>query len=379
MKLEELKNDFPETPDFIHQMIVNEVQEQVTKKQIVPIQHARRKRWSFRGIALAAACAVMAATITAYAATNGELFSRIWGTLGRNDVKSHDEVVYSEEKCTSYTATFPEHDYEDIDEEKAEELIGKQLSFPEITQDVDGTMLTILSAVRDHNSAVVEFTLEKEGGVDALIYSQFDNEAKGAQASDTSTFWLHFGDSGEHVFVDLEKSTADKLYCYDYMTLDSVSDSIPVEIYVYPCMRGEYFAMSDEELEKPENRVDVSKISIPVSENVQSVNYTNNDGSIVEISPLSIKIDMKTGLGLSEGEPVDPWSCYYVAIHYKDGTNYVVHEHEISGKHTCDVEIDNSSYACASLNDQLTYVFNRLVDVDEISSITINNVEYTCK
>ena len=141
----------------------------------------------------------------------------------------------------------------------------------------------------------------------------------------------------------------------------------------------EDFSLSDEELEKPENQVEVNKISIPLSENVQSVNYSNNDGAVAEISPLSIKIDLETGLGLSEDGQADPWYCYYVAINYKDGTNYVVQEHEISGKHTCDVEIDNSSYACGTLDNQLIYVFNRLVDVKEISSITINDVEYTCK
>lgn len=88
---------------------------------------------------------------------------------------------------------------------------------------------------------------------------------------------------------------------------------------------------------------------------------------------------MENGLGLSNGEAYDPWNCYCVSVNYKDGTNYVVEEHEMPKKHICDVEIDNSSYTCDSLDNQLTYVFNRLVDVSEISSITINDVEYRCK
>lgn len=326
-------------------------------------------------VAVACALVLVANPLIANAATNGELFSRIWGTLTRSDVKSHDEVVYDEEKGTSYTVTYPERDYEEVDVQKADELIGKEMSYPSITKDIDGTTLTILSAVRDHNAAVVEFTLEKDGGVDALNYSQLDNEANGAWFSDASTFWFKIGDGGENIFVDLKKSTDDKLYCYDYMTLDSAKGSLMMEIQEYPCTRGEYIADDDEIASK----ITKSTISIPLADNVNSVKYINDNGGSVEISPLSIKIDMENGLGLSKEEAYDPWNCYYVSVNYKDGTNYVVREHEKSGKHTCDVEIDNSSYGCSSLDNQLTYVFNRLVDVDEVSSITINDVEYTCK
>ena len=35
-----------------------------------------------------------------------------------------------------------------------------------------------MSAVRDKNAAVVEFTMEKEGGVDVLNYGEKENELK---------------------------------------------------------------------------------------------------------------------------------------------------------------------------------------------------------
>lgn len=323
-------------------------------------------------IAVACALVVVASPLIANAATNGELFHRIWGTFSRTDVESHDEIVYEEEKNTSYVVTYPKRDYENMDAEKAEELIGKQMEYPAITREINGTTLTILSAVRDHNAAVVEFTLERKGGVDALNYSQLDNEAKGAYFSDESTFWFKIGDGGENIFVDLSKSTDEKLYCYDYMTLESASNAISMEIDEYPCTRGEYIANDDEIA----GQIKKSIISIPFSNIVSSVNYTNNEGGSIEVSPLSIKIDMRQGLGLYQEEAYDPWNCYYVSINYKDGTNYIVCEHEKTGKHTCDVEIDNSSYACSDINDRLTYVFNRLVDVDEISSITINDKEF---
>lgn len=329
-------------------------------------------------VAAAFALFIIGSPLVVNAATNGELFSRIWGTLGKQDVKSHEEIVYSDDKDGYYTATYPERDYEEIDEEKAEELIGEQLTFSEITEDIQGTTLTILSAVRDHNAAVVEFTLEKEGGVDALNYSQIDNEAKGAWFTDEATFYIRIGDGGEHIFVDLKKSTENKLYCYDYMTLDSVSNSIFMEITEYPCTRGEYIVAEGDAADEIASKMTEKKISIPVSEIVKSVEYANAEGGVAEISPISMKFDLAIGLGLTSDEAYDPFGCYKTVINYKDGSSYIVNEHSNS-KHSCDVEIDNTSYACGSLGTELTYVFNRLVDVNEISSITINDVEYTVK
>lgn len=336
-------------------------------------------RMSYMKIAAVFAVILVSGPIIANAATNGEFFARIWGNHGRNDVASHDEVVYDEEKGVSFTVTYPERDYEEVDIEKAEELIGAQVSYPSITKEIDGTTMTILSAVKDKNAAVVEFTLEKEGGVDALNYSQLDNEAKGAWFSDEATFLFRFGDGGENIFVDLDKSTKDKLYCYDYMTLQSVSSDISMELYEYPCTQKERTEADERKLAEIEAATKETTINIPIKNEVASIKMKNADGGVVQISPLSIKIDMNTGLGLTAEEAYDPFNCYLVSVNYKDGTNYVVSEHEKPGKHTCDVEIDNSSYACGSLEREATYVFNRLVDIDQVASVTVNDVEYSIK
>lgn len=333
------------------------------------------KRVSYVKAVAAFAVVLVSGSLIANAATDGELFSRIWGTLGRDDVASHDEVFYDEGSESYYTVTYPERYFEDVDAEKAEELIGNQMSYPSITKEIDGTTITITSAVRDNNAAVVAFTLEKEGGVDALNYSQLDNEAKGAWFSDEATFSFKIGDGGEFIFVDLSKSTNDKLYCYDYMTLNSAGSDITMKICEYPCTQGEMLAGEVESAEIEAEKKEYN-ISIPISDNVASLKLTNADDGVVEISPLSIKIDMTIGLGLTSEEAQDSVNCYYLSINYKDGTNYIVKECNLSGKHTCDVEIDNSSYAC-SMQNELTYVFNRLVDTGQIKSVTINEVEYT--
>lgn len=58
-------------------------------------------------------------------------------------------------------------------------------------------------------------------------------------------------------------------------------------------------------------------------------------------------------------------------------SNYVVMESNSDGRHSCDVEKDNTAYSCGTLTGEYVMQFNRLVDTDQISSITVNDVEYT--
>nr|WP_317364258.1 hypothetical protein [uncultured Blautia sp.] len=69
MRLEEIKKELPETPDFIHRMMVEEVENQLGKKDTaVSIRTLRKKRkWSpARAAAVAALCALGFSTV-AYA------------------------------------------------------------------------------------------------------------------------------------------------------------------------------------------------------------------------------------------------------------------------------------------------------------------------
>lgn len=335
----------------------------------------------FAKIAVAACLILVVTPIAANAATDGELWNRIWGNSGKTNVASHDEVVYEKEKGTSYTVTYPQRDYEAVDPQKAEELIGDNVSFEPVVKQFGDTTLTILSSVTDGNAAVVEFTLEREGGVNALNYSQLNNEAKGADFSDDADFYFGFKECSGSIFVDLEKSTSDKLYCYDYMTMTRADGDggLTLETEKYPCTRKELFAAEGKAQEDLSSETVTESISIPLKQQVPTIKYTNPENGCAAVSPLSLKIDMTTGLGLTEEEACDPYYVYYAAINYKDGTNYVIADEAREGIHSCETEIDNASYVCGDLDNSLTFVFNRLVDTAEIDSITVNETTYTLK
>ena len=66
MRFEDMKNNIPETPDFIHEMIQNEVDKQLQGTKIIPVPK-KRKRWNGVRVAAAAAVCVLATSTAAYA------------------------------------------------------------------------------------------------------------------------------------------------------------------------------------------------------------------------------------------------------------------------------------------------------------------------
>ena len=341
-----------------------------------------RPQWQ-RIASIAAAAALFIATpFVVNAATDGELFERIWGILGKKDVEAHQELVYEAEKDSSYYIAYPARDYAELDPETAKALIGDCVQELSLSQEVDGTTITLLSAVRDNNSAVVALTLEKEGGVDILDYSQLDNEAKGAWFSEKSTFLFNIGYGG-NLYVDLDKSTDDKLYCYDYVHLNTFgTGSLRLEIEQYPCTLGERDALlaeeyGSEQAQAVENGKKTTELRIPCEKRLGSTAFTNAGGGQIEMSPISMNIDMNTGLGLTPGQAYDPYSAYKIVITYRDGSTYTVLEHEYPDVYACDEYIDNTSYSCGSLDNEFLLIFNRLVDPEDVVSVTVNGIEYT--
>ena len=69
MRLDELKNDFPDIPDFVHDMIQEEVEKQVNSSNITPMQRKSKLNRSISRVAAAAAVCIIATSTVAYAGT----------------------------------------------------------------------------------------------------------------------------------------------------------------------------------------------------------------------------------------------------------------------------------------------------------------------
>lgn len=321
------------------------------------------------GKAAAGLLLFLSAPVIVSAASGSGFFYRAWGTLGKENVESHEEIVYDEDKGTSCTVTYPQREYTDEGLGRAEELVGGAVSYYPLVREIGDTKLTVLAAAYDGNAAVVEFTLEREGGVEGLIYGQLYNESKGAWFSEDAPFCITFADSAENIWVDLDKSTEELLYCCGYLVTGlggQVSQGLTMEIYENPA-DGE------------DREIQAQSLFIPIEKRIEKKEYESPGGGTVSISPMSMDIDCNRGLGLTQEQIYDPWHIYYAAVNYKDGSSYIVHEHGIEGIHACGTDIENTGYACGTQEGHLVFVFNRLVDVGNVESVVVNETEYTLK
>ena len=67
MKMEDLRNDIPETPEFIHRMIHEEVSRQIKEEKVIDMKNRRKASWSVRKVAVAAVVGVLATSSAVFA------------------------------------------------------------------------------------------------------------------------------------------------------------------------------------------------------------------------------------------------------------------------------------------------------------------------
>ena len=361
----------------------------------------------FVKVAVAAAVLIIATPFAVNAATNGELFQRLWGNAGKKTIESHEETFVEEEKVdengnpNEVTQTLPKVEYVEADEEKADELIGDKVASEQTEIQIGETKMTVLSVTRDKNGIIAEYTLEKEGGVDCLNYSELDNETKGAWLNEDSNIMFSFNEGAGKIYVDLEKSTKDKLYCYEYMadnracfdgddipltSSEVITDHLTLSYTVYKIPRSEINKKLEENPDadyEKEYTLEEKSVNIPVSDEIESTTFTSKEGGSLEISPIAMNVDLNQGIDFSN--TFDGTACldnvYKMEITYKDGTSYLIyavkHPYDTGSTYNPDEEVASYSYICGSIDNHVITLFNRLVDVEQIEKITINETEFT--
>ena len=184
----------------------------------------------------------------------------------------------------------------------------------------------ISNVVNDGMAAIVDYTIEKEGGVDLLNYSQLDNEAKGAFTNEEQSIKFEFCGGHGKTFVNLEKSTSDKLYCTDYLLRDNTSVCLTLEIAEYDAPLKDIY-VSD--VDPDDHLLDEKSVAITFAGTISNKTFESTYGEIINISPVSMKIGYLTDDTLGEG--YEEGYCYQgdyigkILITYKDGSEYLVY------------------------------------------------------
>ena len=341
------------------------------RKAIREYRQTAVHRFSFRAAAAAAAAAISLPVCIYAAAAHTDFFRNAFGDAGRQSTASHEELV--EDGKGGHTAvTYPEREYVQIDEEAAESLIGNQVAGEPIVIQINDHTLTINSAVRDENAIVMEFTIDCDTGVKALKYDALMNEGKGAGFSPESTFYFRIKNASASIYVDPDKTTDTSLHGYYYGLFthggplaDGKSPVLDIGYADVPYQRL---------LENAETDAAISHktVDIPAAHAAEQTAFTSESGGLLELSPISMKIDMGKGMGLSQEDAYDPYYLETVSIEYKDGSAYQV----INGPD----HIDNTAYFCGGLGPdqtEIAIVFNRLVNPADIWQVLVNGI--SCK
>lgn len=399
---------------------------------------ASPSHFKWRTVAIAAAAALVVVPVSAWAvASNADFFAGAFGSNARESVQAHDEVQeYKDGKPV--TVTYPTREYVEADIDAAEELLGPYTSTEETKVAIGDHTLTIQSAVRDKDTMVVGYTLERQGGVTALQWDELTNQGKGAyQPNDAPYFWQFVGGidesrkaeeiaywetapypddpveqkayelgklaaeddltynnfAGEATLVDPEKSTSDKLYCYAYIIFTKApQEGAPITLQV-----GKRSNEKDRDSSWWGTPCDTEQIvEIPVKDAISARTFSADGVGTLDVSPLSLRFEHSAEGGIvSEStarikfdkksdqlwemsfeeyfaqcnSEVDIDACDKIVVRYKNGSEYTVLD-ELS-------DLDNTTYVQGRDSRQSVWMFNRLVNPQEIESITINDVIFT--
>lgn len=342
-------------------------------------RHAGREGWTHRVTVRAAAIAVAGTLLVgtgAYAAvSNADFFRSAFGNKGHEDIE-RQEVSYAEiapeisEKADS-TFVRPAMVWGEVDEAQADRLLGGYVQDVWQSVTVLGYTLTIDQLLVDANGlGLATYSLACPDGVAAQgsgygqyylssdtpvgdIYLEGADEDRQVSASDGTTAWLG-SPFCIHGVMDVEATTPTDLHAVAYF--GPFGGELPQE--------GLEFKLK----ERKGDAVGQSIVCQPTA-TVPTTEFACTDGSGSTASASSLGLVLRI-----PAVPVDPgvpeagmvaWNVRQIIIGMADGSEYVV----MDGN---DVMNYNAAY---TFNDQNGggYLFNRLIDPAQITSITVTN------
>lgn len=330
----------------------------------------RRKNLSVAAAVAVTICLGMPGVV--YASVKSGFFEGMFG----NETKKSTGVIHTEiddGKDGKVAVDIPSKEYVPVDEEKAEKMLGQWVMDEPIVTRIGDHTLTVQSFAYDKNAALMYFTLEREGGVTALSGDMNTNLSKGAFFTEDADFYFYVEAAGEiagaeNTYVDLEKSTEEKMYCSSYILWpESVKEDDLIELVIDKYPEPVRNMPSGEEESAWQEQIETERVTLTDKGQIPVQCMDLGQDGHVEYSPVSICIDMSKGLGLSEEEAADPYYMRHLEIKYRDGSSYIVSDKEAN--------IDNSGYILGT-DKEYKAAFNRLVETDQIAEIIVNDVSF---
>lgn len=310
-------------------------------------------------VILIAAIVALALSVSAFAYVGFVVYENpafmLDAFFGEN-VESKSEGVVEYDDNGGLTAAVPGWERVPVDAALADELISKYISAETATITWDEYTLSVEANLYDSHtqSGLLYYSIENPAGVSGYVV-RGQNSIIFPEDSTLPILCLSGNWTGAD-FIDAARSTDTKIYvCRYYIGSEGLA------------------AESEQDL-------DLGTLKLQVRSNIDrevlgsaEISYTNEnglagltlaDGNII-VSPIAVRIyDSKLGY-----EMVNDITS--IVLNYNDGTEYVVIDNNNF--------TDNTTYGVldsVSNPSRVTFTFNRIVDINSISSVTVNGTTY---
>ena len=355
--------------------ISNEVEERLESTYEILRSRSKsetKKQYKFPKVTVAAITAVLMISTGVYASIRSDFFEGMFGNTTKTSTPAQP-VSIDDGKGGTVDVVIPSKEFVDVDEERAQELLGDYVLEEPIVKEIGSHTLTVENFLYNELGGLMYFTLEREGKVTALAGNEDTNLDKGANFTDEADFYfiIEIGEQivgHENIYVDMQQSTAEKMYCYSYFLW---SEEIDVQqkpylfIQKYPCTRGEMDSMNEKELTKMwENTVE-EKVTLTEKEAVPTKTLDLGEKGSLRISPFAMAFDIPKMFGLSGLGASSTLNVKHVEVQYKNGESYVVEDQNDN--------INNTGYVIGC-DPYYKVAFNRLVDVENVKAVVINEI-----
>ena len=330
-----------------------------------------RKQHKFPKVAAAVVVTALMVSTGVYASIRSDFFEGMFGNTTKTSTPTQP-VSIDDGKGGTVDVVIPSKEFVDVDEERANELLGKYVLEEPIVKKLGEHTLTVENFLYNELGGLMYYTLEREGGVTALAGNEDTNLDKGANFTEEADFYFNveIGEQivgHENIYVDMQQSTAEKMYCYSYFLW---SEEIDVQqkpylfIRKYPCTKGEIDRMDAEEYSQICENVVEEKVNLTEQDAVPTKTLDLGEKGTLRISAFALAFDIPKMLGLSSLD-IDPWNVKHVEIQYKNGESYVVEDKNEN--------INNTGYVLGC-DPYYKVAFNRLVDVENVKAVVINDI-----
>ena len=354
--------------------ISNEVEERLESTYEILRSRSKsetKKQYKFPKVTVAAITAVLMISTGVYASIRSDFFEGMFGNTTKTSTPAKP-VSIDDGKGGTVDVVIPSKEFVDVDEERAQELLGNYVLEEPIVKEIGSHTLTVENFLYNELGGLMYFTLEREGGVTVLAGSEDTNLEKGANFTEDADFYFNveIGEQivgHENIYVDMQQSTAEKMYCYSYFLW---SEEIDVQqkpylfIRKYPCTKGEIDRMDAEEYSQMCENVVEEKVNLTEQDAVPTKTLDLGEKGTLRISAFALAFDIPKMLGLSNLD-IDPWNVKHVEIQYKNGESYVVEDKNEN--------INNTGYVIGC-DPYYKVAFNRLVDVENVKAVVINEM-----